>query len=317
MNSVIKCESRVAILMATYNGERFIREQLESLRLQTYEDFRCYIHDDGSSDETKAIIKKYALDYPERFTVLGGTSKGGAGSNFMYLLSIVDSKYIMFCDQDDVWLPNKIERTLKEMEETEKISGKGILVHSDMKYVDEKLKVIAESYRDYTGKNNQGHSLKELLFRNIIAGCTVMINDILRVEMLCVTSMDNIHMHDWWAALIASINGRICFIPEPLMLYRQHSANFTGNKTHINILTRLGRWIDLKTAVRNKKVFINRRIKMAQELLLHAEKYSENYIFLWQLANIDSMKKHDRLKFYVENGLIDSKKNFLWQAIWI
>ena len=159
--------------------------------------------------------------------------------------------------------------------------------------------------------------MKELLFRNIIAGCTVMINDILRVEMLCVTSMDNIYMHDWWAALIASINGRICFIPEPLMLYRQHSANFTGNKTHINILTRLGRWIDLKTAVRNKKVFINRRIKMAQELLLHAEKYSENYIFLWQLANIDSMKKHDRLKFYVENGLIDSKKNFLWQAIWI
>lgn len=82
-----------------------------------------------------------------------------------------------------------------------------------MKYVDEKLKVIAESYCNYTGKNNQGHFLKELLFRNIIAGCTVIINGILRVKMLFVINMENFYMYGWHASLIASINGRICFIP--------------------------------------------------------------------------------------------------------
>ena len=103
----------IAILLATYNGGQYLREQLDSLFAQTNQDFRIVIHDDGSTDNTVEIINEYKEKYPERIEVLDGKPKGTPKANFMYLLSEVEADCYFFCDQDDVWLPTKVEESLK------------------------------------------------------------------------------------------------------------------------------------------------------------------------------------------------------------
>ena len=100
----------IAILMSTYNGERYLREQIDSLLNQTYKDWKLYIRDDGSTDETISIIESYVNDYPDLIVLLkDDLGNLGSARSFMRILSVVDADYYMFCDQDDVWLPNKVK----------------------------------------------------------------------------------------------------------------------------------------------------------------------------------------------------------------
>ena len=113
---------KIYILLATYNGEKYLKEQLDSLFEQTNQHWTLWIHDDNSKDNTVNIIKKYKSKYPDQIEFLDDDiSTGGAKENFTYLLDNIndDYDYIMFCDQDDVWLEDKIEITLKKMLEIE------------------------------------------------------------------------------------------------------------------------------------------------------------------------------------------------------
>ena len=111
---------QVAILLATYNGEKFIEKQLDSLLGQSFQQFKIYIHDDGSNDKTLEIIRSYESQFPGKFVIFEEESKHlGAAFSFMWLLNRVEAPYYMFCDQDDIWFPQKIELTLKKMKEIE------------------------------------------------------------------------------------------------------------------------------------------------------------------------------------------------------
>ncbi|MBR4154305.1 MAG: glycosyltransferase [Paludibacteraceae bacterium] len=115
--SKIQNNKSVAILMATYNGAKYLREQIDSLFVQTYRDWTLYIQDDGSKDATLDIIKEYS---DERIVLVDvGLTRQGAGMNFMSLLNMVESEYYMFCDQDDVWFEDKMEKELARMKEIE------------------------------------------------------------------------------------------------------------------------------------------------------------------------------------------------------
>ena len=105
----------IAILLAACNGERYLAEQLDSLLDQSFTDWRLYIHDDGSKDGTNTILKAYAGKYPNRIRLIQAPPTGGAKDNFLFLLRTVDAPYIMFCDQDDVWMREKIEKTYRRM----------------------------------------------------------------------------------------------------------------------------------------------------------------------------------------------------------
>ena len=109
----------LAILLATYNGEKFLPEQMDSLFSQTYADFVIYAHDDGSTDQTVGILRQYEKKYPEKLVILEYEPQGGAKNNFYSLMQRIDADYYMFCDQDDVWHPEKIEKTLKKILELE------------------------------------------------------------------------------------------------------------------------------------------------------------------------------------------------------
>ena len=147
----------IAILMSTYNGERYLREQIDSLLSQTNKDWILYIRDDGSTDGTVLIVKEYEREYPYKIVLLeDGLGNLGSGCSFMQLLSSVNSDYYMFCDQDDVWLSDKIEKTYLKLRtmESEDI-GKSVVVFTDLYIVDKSLNIISNSLWEKCHRNPQ------------------------------------------------------------------------------------------------------------------------------------------------------------------
>jgi len=230
-------EPLVGILMATYNGEKFIKEQIDSILSQTYRNWQLLIHDDGSSDRTVKIVEEYKRKYPNKIILIeDGIKCGGAKENFAHLMLIVRRRfkyfdYIMFSDQDDVWLPEKIKITLQTILEMESKYGVNspILVHTDLKVVDEKLNIISESFWNYQNIDPTNNALNCLILENTVTGCTMMINKAL-FDLVNYIPKEAI-IHDWWITLVCSLfNGYICPLQEVTILYRQHSRNDTGAK---------------------------------------------------------------------------------------
>lgn len=246
--------NKVAILLATYNGEKYLREQIESLLEQTYKEWDLYVHDDGSTDTTVEILKLYESTYPDKIHIVEGIPTGGAKNNFFYLLKNVNAPYVMFCDQDDVWLDNKIAKTITEMKAIENSVNKNlpILVFSDLKVVDSNLKTLSNRMSDMQCLDMSKTLFKDLMIQNIVTGCTIMVNRSLIDMTNDITNTNCIIMHDWWLALIASYFGVIQYIPSSLIKYRQHEANSVGAKKIFSftyILKKLRKFREIKISL--------------------------------------------------------------------
>lgn len=243
---MIICD-KLAILLATYNGEKYLKEQLNSLLNQTFMDWVAYIHDDGSSDGTLQIIDEYCRLYPSHFVFLQGKPCGGAKNNFYYLLKEVSAPLYMFCDQDDVWLPQKIEKSIETIKTMN--CNRATLVFGNLKIVDSNLDVIHESMWDYYKFDLVNLNPEKIILRNVVTGCTILINNKLRDLMIQFKNIENTPMHDKWGALIAIKFGEIKYYSEPLILYRQHEDNTVGavdNKRISFWLSRLRKYKDIK-----------------------------------------------------------------------
>lgn len=221
----------IDIALATYNGLKFLPEQLDSLLAQTEASTRVLIRDDGSTDGTVDLLKAYDKKFPERLSVLSTDSTGeGASGNFSRLLLSTDAPYVLLCDQDDVWDLDKVSASLQCIQKLEAEFGKDmpILVHTDLRVVDRNLSLISASFFKFQNLDAQANSLKELLVQNMITGCTVIVNRALLSKALPVPA-DAI-MHDWWLALVAAAFGKIGFVDRATMSYRQHGNNTVGAK---------------------------------------------------------------------------------------
>jgi glycosyltransferase involved in cell wall biosynthesis len=223
------CHAKVAVLLAVYNGEDYLGQQIDSLLHQTFKDIMIYIHDDGSKDHSKEVENLYAKRYPDRVKVLDGPSTGGAKTNFLYLMKEVEAEYYMYCDQDDFWKPEKIEKTWAKMQEIEE-AGKPALVCTDLAVADETLHVVNARMSQYQQLDMKRTSFHEIMVMNIVTGCTVMINRVCRDLTLKCNDLSKMIMHDWWAALAAAYFGKVGVVDEPLILYRQHGDNSVGAK---------------------------------------------------------------------------------------
>ncbi len=229
----------IAILLSTYNGEKYLAEQLESLFNQTYKDFTLYVRDDGSNDGSLDILKNYKKKY-SNIVIHSEDSKKNIGAclSFMWLLENVDSKYYMFCDQDDIWLPNKIDLTFDKMKQNEiRNEEKAIVVFTDLAVVDENLNEISSSFWNYTKINPWIiNNFEYLSVCNLMTGCTMMLNKKVCFTMLPISS--KAVMHDCWIALKTVASGGIIdFVGEPTILYRQHENNVIGaNEINRNYL---------------------------------------------------------------------------------
>lgn len=221
----------IDILMATCNGEKFIKEQLDSIISQSYSDWRLIISDDCSKDNTVNIIKIYQEQYSDKILLFeNDVPSGSAQNNFFNAIKYATSSYVMFSDQDDVWLPDKIQNTLKKMIEVEREIGENtpVLIHTDLKVVDRNLNRINDSLFEMMNMDNKRCAFNNLLVQNIVTGCTLMTN---RALLNYLTKIPrNAVMHDMWIALIASAFGKIGFVDQSTMLYRQHGSNSVGAK---------------------------------------------------------------------------------------
>ena len=221
----------ISILLASYNGEKYIAEQLESLLSQTMQDFKLIICDDGSTDDTFSIAADYAQKYPCKITAVQNKENSG-GAKHSFLRMMIDHKddYVMLCDQDDIWLPNKIELTLERMQGLERDIGActPILVHTDLRVVNENLETISPSFKAAMNANYGKTELRNQIIQNTLTGCTVMYNRAL--ADLITEPPKFMVMHDWWLMLIASAFGEISALDAQTVLYRQHGRNEIGAK---------------------------------------------------------------------------------------
>lgn len=217
----------IAILLSTYNGEKYLKEQIDSIINQDYKNWELYIRDDGSTDSTLSIIQYYSSIHSNIY-LLEDTDNLGAAMSFMTLLSNVDSEYYMFCDQDDVWMEDKVTKSICKMIELESTEKKPILVFSDAKVTDAKLNIINPSFWDYNKAYPQ-ILLSNSKFINVFncsPGCTMIFNNELKKHLNDFDS--NILMHDWYLMIKATMHGVVGYINDSLMFYRQHSNNFIG-----------------------------------------------------------------------------------------
>lgn len=207
---------KVQILLSTYNGERFLREQLQSLLNQTYPNLEILIRDDGSLDSTALILQEYADNYSNIHVYL--EENVGAVNSFFKLLSRCDADYAAFCDQDDVWFPEKIERAVEKLR---KVKGPGLYCSNKI-LVDSNLQIISD---------NKGQKLKpgfgNAVVESICTGCTALLNRDLVLDIQKHIPQNAI-IHDWWCYLAASYTGKVVFDERAFIWYRQHEHNVIG-----------------------------------------------------------------------------------------
>ena len=223
-------KSQTAILMATYNGEKYLGEQMVSLLSQNDQDWHLYVHDDGSQDSTVQIVEYYAANHPEKITLLNYPPQGGACKNFLSILEHVEADYYLFCDQDDIWLPDKIEVERAQMKQLEENNpNTPIVVFSDLEVVDSNMNIINTSMWNAIG------IYPELVcdfssggVHEYVTGCTMLFNRKARNEALQHDAQKAL-MHDSWLTLcVLKAGGVASGIRKPLIRYRQHAANTLG-----------------------------------------------------------------------------------------
>lgn len=240
----------IAILLSTYNGEKYIKEQIESILKQDFHNFELFLRDDGSTDSTRSIIQHYVSRY-SNVHFLKDVDNVGAAISFMALLKYVEADYYMFCDQDDVWIKDKVSKSILKIKELEIKKYIPVLVFSDAKVVDEKLNILSESFWKYN------KAFPQILFSNpefisvfnCSPGCTMIFNHELKKHLTDYNG--DILMHDWYILIKAFQVGIVDYINEPLMLYRQHSQNVVGAHK-ISIKTFLYRIFSLPKTVKEQ-----------------------------------------------------------------
>ena len=226
---------KVNILMSTYNGEQFLAEQIHSIQEQTYTDWQLLIRDDGSTDKTPEIIAKFVATDRRIFWINEQDRTNlGVINSFHTLLNYETADVYFFSDQDDVWLPDKLEVSLKEAEQYS--VDEPLMIYMDLKVVDQELNILSNSMI----RSQSHHANTELvqeLTENTVTGGVSMINHSLA---LLWQQTEGILMHDWYLALLASAFGNLVYIDQPGELYRQHGNNVLGART---LSKRVKKWL--------------------------------------------------------------------------
>ena len=293
---MMKCEKKIAVLLATYNGERYLPRQIDSLLNQTYQDFNIYIHDDGSKDNTYNIICDYCLKYPNKIFCLNGDSTGGARNNFFYLMNNVEANYYMLCDQDDFWKEDKILKSINAILKLESSYHEDpCLVFTDLEVVDSNLLTINNSMNRSQRLNPYELTINRIVCQNPVTGCTIIMNKKLNEKSLQFKNINSIIMHDWWIALVAARYGKIGYYNESLIKYCQHGDNTVGayNPNDINyIRKKITKLSDMKQAIENTR--------------LQANEFCNSYGFkgnelIYEFGNLSCKSKLKRICFYIKN----------------
>lgn len=282
---------KVAILMSTYNGENYLCDQLDTLKKQTYQKWDLFIRDDGSNDNTLQIIKKYAKEDKRIHLILEKKENMGPKCSFFYLLRQIEADYYFFCDQDDYWKKTKLKSELDILEN----STEPCLVYCGLKCVDKRLKPESLRFEKLIGSLEKA-SVLDRFISNDIPGCVMGFDKKIRDLFLETKEYTHIIMHDWWICLIACSFGRIHFLPEKLVLYRQHEDNTIGAGEKKNIFLKM----------------FDREV-WKKEISLVGSTYYQAVIFRNQYKN----EVKPEIKHFLEDFYAGYSGNFIYRFIFL
>ena len=268
----------VDILLATYNGEKYIKELLESILNQTYKNIRILICDDYSSDKTYEILKEYS-NKDNRIKLFRNFKNLGSNKTFEFLLTNVTADYFMFADQDDVWHLDKVEVSIDKL-----LKEKSDLVFTDLEVVDSNLNIINSSYNRLKGYEykikkyiNDGYSLE--ILQNNITGCTILARSSWIEKILPFTTNTNI-LYDYWIGLIIGLNGKLSYVNRATIKYRQHDFNQVGTRKYTDQLKNFKDVRDhlIRIRIENFKTFIENSEYFTYEQQLQNKKAYDYFI---------------------------------------
>ena len=232
---------KVQILLATFNGEKYLPEQLDSILNQEYKSWELLIHDDGSIDNTISILNEYQKNYPKKIKLLIDQEIfSSASRNFFHLINNRSRKANLYClcDQDDIWHKSKLKKIIERYDSKE--DKKPTLIHSDLSLIDANCNLLEKSHNKLINYQKDFITKDTSLYYNPVQGCAMSINAALADKIIDCKYMV---MHDWWILLSAIYeNSSVIYIKLPLVKYRQHSDNILGYKK-INLLILLIRLI--------------------------------------------------------------------------
>ncbi len=290
----------VDILLATYNGEKFVRKQIDSILAQDFHDWVLYIRDDRSTDSTRNILYQYQQRYPQKIRIIEDCLGNlGFCGNFKQLMRYSTARYTMFCDQDDIWKKDKITDELLYIQKFEaEDKHTPALVFSDLEGIDENDNQIFKSFIKKNKYEVEPILFSKLLFRNVITGCTIMINSSLR---LCIMQMpDNVKSHDHWIALVCLLHGgKIGYLNKPTVSYRQHSNNHIGDlsltvKDKVRKLTSLSQYRTGRIKSTNYYRCLEQQIVLLKKIYIDQCSPEEKQI-LDKLSNIWHLPRYKRI----------------------
>lgn len=278
--------AKIHIILATYNGEMYLRRQLDSI-LQSYEDFCLHIFDDGSTDETPDILNEYQTMCPNRIKVQFNAQNLGCTRNFLNGLKTVydglqaesasevsgkpaGRNYFMFCDQDDIWYPEKLSITQKAMRKLEKKYGSDtpLLVFTDAVVTDANGEEIAPSFIEQNKLNPYAVSTARILTENKCIGCTSMMNE--ELVQLLTQVPEQARYHDWWMALLATSFGRMSYLNRQTLSYCQHGNNVVGVQKFTSYVKQR-----LLTLKKQKEMLLATQQQAAEFLAIYGEVLNE------------------------------------------
>jgi glycosyltransferase involved in cell wall biosynthesis len=290
----------LSVAMCTYNGARYLSAQLESIARQTCLPDELIICDDHSTDATPAIVEQFRKTAPFRVRLFHNPVRLGVVANFSKAITLTTGRYIALSDQDDIWLPKRLEHSLLTIRTAEESYGPHtpLLVHTDLSVLGESGNIISPSFMRFQNLQHvTSDALRVLLTQNFVTGCTVLMNATLKLSATPIPAPAL--MHDWWFALVAAAIGKIVFLDEQTILYRQHGSNTIGAVRHSILSTHfiLKKW-------RERPVQLKLLLDQTQALLdrLEEKKHTPpslllDYLSILQTPGIHTCWKYLRLKF--------------------
>ena len=285
--------AHIEIALATFQSAKYLRAQLTSLFAQSHQDFSILVADDGSTDSTLDILAEYSALNPNRIRLLTFEGRsGGPCENFARILHATQAPYLMFCDHDDVWLPDKIAVSLSRMRNLEEKSGsdKPLLVHTDLAVVNSELQPLFSSFAQREHLSPRNSELRRLIMQNNVTGCTMLMNRAL--YRLARPIPQGAPMHDWWIALVAAAFGRISFVDSATVLYRQHASNIVGITKRRSLADQFTKIIDFVRGRNGRGTARLHRVTKQAQLFEHqyASLLSPSqYIMVSKIANLWNM----------------------------
>jgi len=307
----MKKSEKIDILLATYNGEKYLKEQIESILNQTYSNFRLVISDDKSTDNTLAILEEYEKK-DDRIIVYKQEKNLGYIKNFEFLLTKVENEIYMLSDQDDYWKPEKVGKTYLKLKQEN-----ADLVFTDLEVVDQELQTIETSFNNYmllSRKINKFKDYRMQYLYNCITGCTLMSKKKYIKDALPLPTSSKHMLHDYWIGIVVALKGKIAYLPEQTIKYRQHGNNQIGTDKLSHKFTELQQvrelFIDVKLGifgayVDNPSIFPENLQNQNKKVLSYFQNIqNKKYVNFKGWTTFHKIYKYETIRYYLINFLI-------------